>query len=330
MEKIQISLDEIEQLATSALIGHGADEWIAKTVAHAIRIAEAKGNLICGLYYLESYCKQLITGRVNGSAEPVVSLAKTASVHVDAKMGFAQAAFSKALPKLLETIKETGTCSLSVAHSHTCTSLGYFTEQLAQNGLIAIGFTNASAVVSPPGGKTAVLGTNPIAMSIPAPDGKVAFQFDQSTSAIALGKITMAKAAGDSIPLGWAVDVDGNPTTDPTAALAGSLVSAGGYKGWGFGLMTEVLASAVTASQPSLNVKGLKVPEGPPHDLGQFYFVIDPTVHDDGFHTRIAALAEAIDQQEGARLPGSKFVMPDAVSIEAHVHAQLLELAKAT
>ena len=328
MEKIQISLDEIESLTTKALIGHGADNWVAKAVAHAIRIAEAKGNLICGLYYLESYCKQLVTGRVNGSAEPVVSLPKTASVHVDAKMGFAQAAFAKALPTLIETVKKSGTCSLSVAHSHTCTSLGYFTEQIAQNGFIAIGLTNASAVVSPPGGKTAVLGTNPIAMSIPAVNGNVAFQFDQSTSAIALGKITMAKAAGESIPLGWAVDTDGNPTTDPTAALAGSLVSAGGYKGWGFGLMAEVLASAVTASQPSLNVKGLKVPEGPPHDLGQFYFVIDPNVHDDGFHSRIAALADAISAQEGARLPGSKFTMPQTVEIEAHVHAQLLELSK--
>lgn len=327
MEKIKITLDEIEQLTTRALVGHGADEHVAKSVAHAVRIAEAKGNLICGLYYLESYCKQLVTGRVNGTAKPVVSLPKTASVHVDAKLGFAQAAFAAALPKVLETAKTAGTCSLSVAHSHTCTSLGYFTEQLAQNGLIAIGFTNASAVVSPPNGKAAVLGTNPIAMAIPGPDGKVAFQFDQSTSAIALGKITMAKAAGTSIPLGWAVDTDGNPTTDPSAALAGSLVSAGGYKGWGFGLMAEVLASAVTASQPSLNVKGLKLPDGSPHDLGQFYLVIDPNVHNDGFHDRISQLATAIEAQEGARLPGSKFEMPNAVHIEPHVHAQLIALS---
>ena len=84
---------------------------------------------------------------------------------------------------------------MAISHSHTCTSLGYFTEQIAQAGFIGIGFTNASAVVSPPGGNKAILGTNPIAMSIPSRNGGIAFQFDQSTSAIALGKITMASAA---------------------------------------------------------------------------------------------------------------------------------------
>ena len=187
MEKIEVNLDEIEHLTQKALICHGASNWIAKSVAKAVRTAEAKGNLICGLYYLESYCSQLITGRVNGTIEPIVSLPRTASVYVDAQFGFAQAAFERALPLALKTVTETGTCSLAVSHSHTCTSLGYFTEQIAKSGFIGIGFTNASAVVSPPGGNKAILGTNPIAMALPAKNGGIAFQFDQSTSAIALG-----------------------------------------------------------------------------------------------------------------------------------------------
>ena len=325
MEKHTIDLSEIQTLTTQALIAHGASDWIAASVARAVRMAEAKGNLICGLYYLESYCKQLVTGRVNGTVEPVVSLPKTASVHVDAKFGFAQAAFERALPTALETVAKTGTCSLAVAHSHTCTSLGYFAEQIAQAGYIAIGLTNASAVVSPPGGN---LGTNPIAMAIPNGDGGIAFQFDQSTSAIALGKITMAAAAGEDIPLGWAVDADGNETTDPNAALKGSLMSSGGYKGWGFGLMTEVLAAAFTGSVNSLDVKGLKVPEGPPHDLGQCYIILDPATHGDGFYDRIARVADAVAEQEGARLPGSRFEMPTSVSIEKKIYNQLVTLSK--
>ena len=70
--------------------------------------------------------------------------------------------------------------------------------------------------------------------------------FDFSTSAVALGKITMAKYAGEKIPFGWAVDENGKPTDDPEAALKGSLCSAGGYKGWGFGLLAELMASAMT------------------------------------------------------------------------------------
>ena len=265
---------------------------------------------------------------MKGDAEPVVSLPKSASVKVDARYGFAQAAFSRALPRALDVVRESGTCSLVVCHAHTCTSLGYFTEQIAEAGFVGIGFTNASAVVSPPGGNRALLGTNPIAMAIPARDGGVAFQFDQSTSAVALGKITMAAAAGEDIPLGWAVDADGNPTTDAKAALKGSLVSAGGYKGYGFGLMAEVLAAAVTGSVNSVDVKGLKVPEGPPHDLGQFYFLIDPRVHaGDAFFERIGTLEAAVAQQKNARLPGTGFVMPSQVELDSNLWNSVLELA---
>ena len=119
------------------------------------------------------------------------------------------------------------------------------------------------------GGKSRVIGTNPIACSVPNGQGGMAMHFDFSTSAVALGKITMAKYAGEKIPFGWAVDENGNPTDDPEAALKGSLCSAGGYKGWGFGLLAELMASAMTGSVNSLDVGGLKLADGPPHRLGQ-------------------------------------------------------------
>ena len=328
MEKIEVNLSEVEALTEKALTSHGASVWIAKSVARAVRTAEAKGNLICGLYYLESYCSQLITGRVNGTVEPIVTLPKAASIHVDAKFGFAQAAFERAMPLTIETAVKTGTCSLAISHSHTCTSLGYFTEQIAKSGFIGIGFTNASAVVSPPGGNKAILGTNPIAMAIPSKNGDIAFQFDQSTSAIALGKITMAASAGEAIPLGWAVDSNGNDTTDPNKALKGSLKSSGDYKGWGFGLMTEVLAAAFTGSVNSLDVKGLKLPEGKPHNLGQCYLILDPNTHGNSFFDRIDRIINAVAEQEGTRLPGSNFIMPVFVKIERKILDQLNKFSK--
>jgi len=318
MSRSTVSLDDIESAATRALLRHGALEQVAIEVARAVRKAEGTGNLICGLYYLESYCTQLKSGRVSGTVEPVVTRPRTASIKVDAGFRFAQPAFARALPEALSVAAEAGTCSLAICHSHTCTSLAYFTEQIAEAGHIGIGFTNASAVVSPPGGYKAVIGTNPIAMSVPARTGGVAFQFDQSTSAVALGKITMAAAAGETIPLGWAVDVNGEPTTNPQAALKGSLVSTGGYKGYGFGLMAEILAAAVTGSVNSLDVKGLKLPEGPPHDLGQFYFLVDPTaLSGDEFWDRLARLTDALDEQEHARLPGANRHLPTEVTIDS-------------
>jgi (2R)-3-sulfolactate dehydrogenase (NADP+) len=164
------------------------------------------------------------------------------------------------------------------------------------------------------------------------PDGRggVCFQFDFSTSAVALGKITMAAAAGESIPLGWAVDADGAPTTDPAAALAGSLVSAGDYKGYGIGLMVEVLAAALTGGRLSPDVPPLKTPQGPPHDLGQFYIVIDPQGYSgDGFYERLESLAKSITDQPGARLPGAQRTLPKAVEVEDEVWNAVIALGAA-
>jgi len=298
-----ISLDEIESTTKAALEHHGAASWIADEVASAVRKAESIGNKICGLYYLESYCQQLKTGRVNGTVEPVVDRPRPAAVMVDAKFGFAQAAFTRALPEAIAAAKENGVASLAVCHAHTCTSLGFFTEQIARHGMIALGLTNASPIVAPPGGKSRVLGTNPIAFSVPDDNGGIAMQFDQSTTTVALGKITMAKAAGESIPEGWAVDKNGNPTTSPEAALTGSLVSMGGYKGWGFGLMAELLAAGMTGSTASRDVKPLKVPEGAPHDLGQYYLIMDPGTSPE-FYQRLEHVAAGVAMDEGARMPG--------------------------
>ncbi len=321
-----VSLDEIEQTTKAALMRHGAQDWIAAEVARAVRVAESVGNRICGLYYLESYCKQLETGRVKGDAAPVVTQPRPGVVAVDAGFGFAQPAFARALPQAVEAARACGVASLAVGHAHTCTSLGFFTEQIARAGLIGLGLTNASPIVAPPGGKTRVIGTNPIAFSVPDGQGGIAMQFDQSTTTVALGKITMAKAAGEAIPEGWAVDAQGQPTTDPEAALAGSLVSMGGYKGWGFGLMAEVLAAGMTGGVVSRDVMPLKAPDGPPHDLGQYYLLMDPDLSG-AFFDRLAQVEAGVALDAGARMPGQGKTPADPVTLDPAIWAQTRALA---
>ena len=312
---VKVPVSEIESVVQTALMVHGADAFPAAEVARAVGRAEATGNRICGLYYLESYCQQLRSGRVKGDAVPVVSTPRSATVIADAGYGFAQPAFAYGLAPALDAARRHGIASLAVAHAHTCTALGYFTEQIAQAGFVGLGFTNASPVVAAPGGMTRVIGTNPIAFSVPDGQGGLALQFDQSTTTVALGKITMAKAAGEKIPLGWAVDAEGQPTTDPEAALAGSLVSTGGVKGWGFGLMAEILAAALTGSVLSRDVKPLKAPDGPPHDLGQYYVLIDPGVSD-VWSDHLQALIEAATQDPGTRVPGQGRVVDDSADVD--------------
>jgi (2R)-3-sulfolactate dehydrogenase (NADP+) len=319
---VQVSLNDIKETVQAALLSHGAEAFAAAEVARAVTAAESVGNKICGLYYVESYCQQLKSGRVKGGVTPTVTTPRSATVHVDAHFGFAQPAFAYGLPVALDAARQTGIATLAVGHAHTCTSLGYFTEQIARAGFIGIGFTNASPIVAAPGGKTRVIGTNPIAFSVPDGDGGIAMQFDQSTTTVALGKITMAKAAGEMTPEGWAVDAAGQPTTDPEAALKGSLVSMGGYKGWGFGLMAEILAAGMTGGVLSRDVKPLKAPEGPPHDLGQYYIVIDPSASTD-FADRLAGLSAAATADEGARMPGQGKKPMDPVEVADAVWDQI-------
>ncbi len=329
MTNITVTLDQIEKQTISALTGHGAALWIAQEVAKAVKIAEAEDNKVCGLYYLESYCKQLDSGRVDGQIDPEVTLPKSGCVFVDAKYGFAQAAFSVGIDSAIESVKKNGICLFAIAHSHTCTSLGYFTSQIAKRGFLGIGTTNAPACVSPPSGNKPLLGTNPISMSVPSADKDIAFQFDQSTSAIAIGKIRMAAANGESIPEGWAVDKDGNPTTNADKALEGSILSSGGYKGYGFGLMAEVMAAALTGSVSSMYATPLKTVDDEPHNLGQSYILIDPNFNNnkDHFWVQIKQLSDALETQPNARLPGTGKHPVDEVSISKTLWDQVLQLA---
>ncbi len=327
MSMTNVPIGEIEQTTHRALVAHGADDGAAAAVAKAVGVAESVGNKICGLYYVESYCTQLVTGRVDGRATPTVTQPRPGSVVVDGHMGFAQVAFDAGFAKACDSARANGVCGFAVAHTHTCTSLGYFTEQFAKAGLLAIGATNASPRVAAPGGLRPLLGTNPFAMAVPGNAGDVAFQFDFATSAVALGTITKAAAAGDDIPLGWAVDAEGTPTTDPQAAVGGSLASAAGYKGFGIGLLVEVLAAGLTGSNPSVNVPALKAPEGPPHDLGQFYLVIDPDTYGrDNLDGIVAVLQAELADQPEARLPGSTKEPATSVDVETDLWEKISNL----
>ena len=136
----------------------------------------------------------------------------------------------------------------------------------------------------------------------------------------------MAKAAGEKIPEGWAVDAEGTPTTDPEAALGGSLVSMGGYKGWGFGLMAELLAAGMTGSRSAPDIAPLKAPEGEPHDIGDYYLLIDPGMSG-AFHDRFARIAGMVAQDEGARIPGAGRQGADPVEVDDAAWQQAQALA---
>ena len=149
--------------------------------------------------------------------------------------------------------------------------------------------------------------------------------FDQSTSATAIGKVRVAASKGEQVPEGWIVDKDGAPTTEPKEM--GTLVSAGGYKGFGFGLMAEVLAACLTGSVLSTQAAPLKTPDGPHHDLGQFYILIYPDGYEGHLQAGISTLAASVEARNGARLPGRGKTLPSDVSVDAELWKLVLKLA---
>lgn len=322
---VRIALAEIDETCRDALTRHGAPGHVADLMARQIAWCEARGNRVCGLAYLESYCLQLRSGRVRGDAVPRIDQPAPGTLAVDARHGFAQVAFAAVEDRVVDLAREQGIAQLAVGHCHTATALGWFTEAIAERGVVALAVSNASPIVAAPGGTDRIIGTNPIAFACPDGSGGVGMAFDQATTNVTLGAVVAAGKAGDAIPEGWALDAAGFPTTDPDAALKGSLVSAGGPKGWGLGLMVELLAAGMTGGQLGHGVQPLKAPEGPPHDLGFYLIAIRPGP---GMADRFARLLALVDADPKARMPGRGRLPHDPVRMPDALWDHCLELAR--
>ncbi|PZO79469.1 MAG: sulfolactate dehydrogenase [Mesorhizobium amorphae] len=302
-----LSIEAVEALAFDALVRCGAQERGARSLARAAAAAEADGIASHGLAYLPIYCEHLLCGKVVGSAEPRAERAAPALVTVDAGMGFAHPAIDLGFAQLVPLAREMGIAALAVRNSYNCGVLGHHTEKLAALGLLALGFTHAPASIAPVGGRRAVVGTNPFAIAAPGRDGRIALSIDQSASVIAKSEIAKRKREGRSIPPDWAFGPDGEPTTDPDLALQGTMAPSGGYKGFGIGLLVELLASAAAGALPSTQASPFSGPAGGPPRTGQFFIAIDAGKSSDGlFASRAEALAEAIAEQPGARVQGAR------------------------
>ena len=302
-----MTLDEIETLAARALRGAGAGEMQAASVARSTRRAEADGIRSHGLMYVPIYAEHVAGGKVVGDAEPTVERPRPGAVAVDAAHGFAHPAIDAGWDAFTAAARENGVAAMTVRRSYNCGVLGHHAERLAEEGLLGLCFTHAPASIAPTGGSRPVVGTNPFALAVPGADGDVLFVIDQSASAVAKSEIILRSKTGEPIEEGWALDADGKPTTDAAAALNGTMVPAGGTKGFNVGLTVEVLASCLAGAVLSTEASPFSGPVGGPPATGQCFLAFDPEAFAGAaFREQIAKLAAAIEDQDGARLPGSR------------------------
>ena len=304
---VQMNVSEAEQLICNALKGSGAQTEVAMSVAKALVAAESEGQVGHGFSRLEDYAAQLKSGKINPLAEIKVQSPFPASISVDADCGFAYPALDEAIERGSEAAHLYGIASMSIFNSHHCGALSIQVEKLAQKGLIGMMVANTPKAIAPWGAAEAQFGTNPIAFAVPRADAP-ALVMDLSLSKVARGKVMNASKSGQPIPEGWALDGSGNPTTDPAAALQGTMVPIGEAKGTALALMVETLAAVHTGSALSSAAGSFFNADGPPPRVGQFLLAIKPGQQSDGegFAGRFEQLLGEINAAEGARLPGQR------------------------
>jgi (2R)-3-sulfolactate dehydrogenase (NADP+) len=329
-----VSTSRLQALAEAGLRGAGASAEQANSTARALVGAEAQGLASHGLSRVAMYASHLRHQRVNGDAVPRVTNSASAAVLVDAGEGFAFPACELAIREAITRARDSGIAIGVVANSHHSGAAALHLEPVARAGMVGIAMGNSPAAMPFAGGRQAIFGTNPIAAVFPRKD-HAPLVIDLSLSEVARGKIMVAAREGKPIPQGWALDAQGNPTTDAKAALAGSMLPMGGSKGAMLALMVELLVTALTGSRFGAEADSFFVDEGNRPHLGQTFIVIDPRhlAGGDVYFSRVEALLGAILQDEGVRLPGARRqalanqAAQDGISISDALLAELNQLA---
>ena len=301
-----LTLSEIYDLSYKHLRRCGASELQAGPAAESVRDAEADGIRNVGLNYLPIYLGHLQHGKLDGDAVPTIISQEGAVMQVDAAHGFCHTAFAHALPAYATLTREMGVAVMSLQRSYSAGVVGWFNNLLAQEGLVSLMVANAPRSVTPYGGKGSFFGTNPIGFGAPRPDDPP-IVVDMATSATAKVNVKQAYKEGREIPLGWAMDSDGNPTTDPKAGLAGGLAPLGGAKGFGLGLMVDIMAAGLTGGNWAYNAPMFGNNEGPAPNVGQIIIAMAPAkVGGTDYNSRVEDMLGALEAKEGVRLPGTR------------------------
>lgn len=288
-------------------VQEGCTQAIADSVAQALVRAEIEGQTGHGLRRLPSYIAQIRSHKLNPRVEPTMSEVAPGLVKIDAAGGFAYPALDLAVQALQDRAPLQGIAAAAISASHHCGVAGHPVVQLAESGCAAFLFANTPAAIAIAGGRSALLGTNPIAFAVPSGDGSP-IVVDMSLSVVARGKIITAQQKGEEIPKGWAFNCDGHPTTSPDAALnGGTLAPIGGDKGAVLALMVELIAAGLTGSHYAYEASSFLDTKGGPPGTGQFIIAVSiDRLGGASIRDHIERFCKRIDAESGARRPGAR------------------------
>lgn len=270
----------------------------ADILADSFVTASACGVDTHGIPMLKAYIKKLDNGEYNLS--PSLDILKQtgsfAVVDADNSVGAYSAQYGMNLA--IENAKKQGIYTVFSKNSNTYGPAFYYTKLASDNGLIGLTFCNTPTAMAPWNSKTKLFGTNPFAVSFPS-KSKGAVLFDMATSKVAKSKINKARLSGEQIPNDWALDINGNPTTDPLEAIKGVVLPMAEYKGYGLAMSIDVLAGVLAGAGYMNSVGRFYSDDGKCMNVGQVFVAIDPKiVLNDTFYDEMDDYIDAIHDSQ--------------------------------
>lgn len=286
---VYIKQKSLHQFVTEIFTSQGLSSEDSQIAAKVLCYADENGFDTHGVTNLERiYVERIRDGRINKDAElSVISESKGTAV-IDANNGLGLVVGDYAMDMAIQKARDVGVGCVVVRQSSHFGSAGYYTSKALNNGMIGIAMTNlgSQTIARPLGGSINMIGTNPIAVSVPSKNNPD-FVLDMSTTVVATGKIREAQRRGESIPEGWLVNDEGHPQTDPNAyyegtghlQMLGGSLETGGAKGYGLGLLVDILCGVLSGASVGPNPK-LFEPGGEVHaqkdqNIGHFFLALN-------------------------------------------------------
>lgn len=273
MSEVVIQQEDLKTLVVNKLMDAQVSEEHAEVVADVLVHADLRGVSSHGVLRTEHYVKRMSEGGMNADPQFNVERKGSAGALFDGDNGMGHVITKEAMDEAIKLSKENGIGIVGVVNSSHCGALSYYAEQAAEENTISMIMTHTDSAVVPFGGAEPYFGTNPIAYGFPAHKHKPII-LDMATSNVALGKVLHARETGKEIPDNWGVDEKGAPVTDPN--LVKHLLPTSGPKGYGLGLVVDVMTGVLTGSAFGPNISTMYGDYNNYRHLSHVIVTVDP------------------------------------------------------
>ena len=302
-----VSSVDLAKAVASLFVAVDLPEPAAVIVANDLVRADVEGLASHGVMLVPMYINRILAESVSRQDRGAIVSDRGGAVVVDGGNALGQVTSHQAVNLVVERARQFGLAAVAVRNAFHFGMAGRYARRIAEAGAIGMVMSNTRPLMPAPGGAEAMVGNNPIAIAVPS-QGEYPVEVDMALSESAMGKIRLAKAAGQSIPQGWAVDRSGRPTTDAAAAIDGMLLPVAGPKGFGLAFVIDLLCGGLSSGGVGAAVRPLYGDASVPYNCSHAFIAIDVAHFTDqnAFATLVRDTAAVVSQSRGA--PGTERV----------------------